>query len=123
MNQLVLVRNEPNGQFTGHLVGVPELHATGATREEVIRQIRRLLNEWIASGQLVPIDLPDDNPWLKYAGWAKDDPYEQIYLEELAKAKKEDLERTLKEYEKEDLEGSLKEREQECPNSSSTPTT
>ncbi len=111
MNQLVLVRNEPNGQFTGLLVGVPELRATGATREEVIQQVRRLLNEWIASGQLVPIEFPEENPWLKYAGWAKDDPYEAAYLEELAKAKKEDLERTLKEY------------EQECPNSSSTPTT
>jgi predicted RNase H-like HicB family nuclease len=111
MNQFIIVRNGVDGRFSAHVPGVPELEATGSTREEAVEQVRHRLHEWVSSGQLVPIDLPEDNPWIKYAGWAKDDPDYDVYLEELAKAKKEDLERTLKEY------------EQECPNSSSTPTT
>ena len=70
-----------------------------------------MLNEWLASGDLVEVEVSAENSLLKWAGWAKDDPLEQEYLEELARMKREDLERTLREY------------DQECSGSSSTPTT
>ena len=60
--------------------------ASAAQQDDTTR-IRELLNERIASGELVAIELAGENPWLKYAGWAKDDPYYHIYLEELAKEK------------------------------------
>jgi len=111
----IVVRPEPPGQFTAQAVGLPELHATAATREEALQQIRNVLNEWITTGQLVPIEASRENPWLRGFGHRDpNDPNEQAYLEELARLKAEDLDRTLRQYEEED---------RQCPNSSSTPTT
>ena len=107
----VVVRPEPPGQHTATVVGIPEIHATAATREEAIEQVHARLRDWLTSGQLVAVELPQDNPWLKYAGWTKDDPDYGVYLEELERARQEDLERTLREY------------NEPCSDSSSTPIT
>lgn len=92
-----IVRPEPAGQFTAQLLGVPELHATAASRDEAIEQLRARILEWIALGQLVPIEvLPKEHPVLRFRGWVDpNDPDEQAYLQELARLKAEDLERTL----------------------------
>jgi predicted RNase H-like HicB family nuclease len=115
MHQLVKVRPEPPGQYTAHVVGLPEIQATAATREEAIQQVRHVLSEWLASGQLVSVEIPQENPLLKWFGHADpNDPLEKEYLEDLARFRQEDLERTLREYEEED---------RRCSDSSSTPTT
>jgi predicted RNase H-like HicB family nuclease len=111
----VLVRPEPAGQFTARVVGLPELQATAATREQAVQHIRDTLDEWIASGQLVALPIPRPHPLQGFSGWIDpNNPLEQEFLQELARQKAEDLERTLQEYEQED---------RECSNSSSTPTT
>jgi hypothetical protein len=108
----VVIRPEAADQFTAQVVGLPELRVTAATREEALQQVRALLNEWLASGQLVPVEVPPSNPLLSFHGHLDPkDPVEQEFLEELARLRREDLERTLREY------------DQECPSSSSTPTT
>jgi hypothetical protein len=112
LSPLVLVRPEPPGRFTAQAVGLPEIHATAATREEAVEQVRKILQEWLVAGNLVPVQLSQENPSQKWPGSVDpNDPDERAYLEELARFRQEDLERTLKEY------------EQECSNSSSTPTT
>ncbi|HTU21057.1 MAG TPA: hypothetical protein VMG10_23595 [Gemmataceae bacterium] len=114
--QWVAVRPEAAGQFTAQVVGIAELRATAASREEAIEQVRVCILEWIATGQLVPVEvLPKEHPVLRFYGWKDpNDPEEQVYLQELARLKAEDLERTLREYAEED---------QQCSGSSSTPTT
>lgn len=108
----VVVRPEPVGQFTAQLLGLPELHATAASREEAIEQVRARIGEWMAAGQLVSIDVAAENPLLRWFGHTDpNDPDEQAYLEELARFREEDLQRRLQEL---DLE---------CSSSSSTPTT
>ena len=37
----VVVREQPAGQFKAEMVGLPEVHATGATREEMIYNINK----------------------------------------------------------------------------------
>lgn len=112
----VVVRPEPAGQFTAQLLGLPELHATATSREDAIEQVRARILEWIATGQLVPVEvMPKEHPVLRFHGWTDpNDPEEQVYLQELARLKAEDLERTLREYAQED---------QQCSGSSSTPIT
>ncbi len=111
----VLVRPEPAGQFTARVVGLPELQATAATREQALQHIRDTLAEWIASGQLVALPIPPAHPLQGFSGWIDpNNPLEQEFLQDLARFRQEDLERTLREYEQED---------RECSNSSSTPTT
>lgn len=112
IQQWIVGRPEPAGQFTVQVVGVPDLSATAATRAEAIEQIRAMLADWLASGQLMAIEVPCPNPLLHFSGHIDpNDPMQKEFLEELARLKREDLDRT------------LREDEQECRSSSSTPTT
>ena len=98
LHHWVIIRPEPTGQFTAQVVGLPELYATAASREQAVEQVRVLLTQWIAAGQLVPIEVPAGNPLLRWFGHSDpNDPGEQAYLEELARFRQEDLERTLRE--------------------------
>lgn len=112
ISPLVLVRPEPQGQYTAQAVGLPDIRATAATREEAIEMVGNALQKELAAGNLVPVQVLQENPLHEWFGRADpNDPNEQAYLEELARFRREDLERTLREY------------GQECSDSSSTPTT
>ena len=111
----VVVRQEPSGQFTAEAVGLPDLRATCPDRWEAINRVRLQLCQWFAQGQLVQVDLGQTNPYLPgFPTIDPNDPMEKEFLEELARNRREDLERTLREYEEE---------EKACSNSSSTQTT
>lgn len=110
----VRVRPDPAGQYTAEVVGLPAIHATAATREDALAQVRAVAARWVSSGELVSLAIPLRAPVQKPAGWAKDDPLEQEFLDDLAQMRREDLDRTLREYERED---------QGCSDTSSTPTT
>ncbi len=112
INQLVLVRPEPEGQYSAQVVGLPEIRAVAATRAEAIHQVRQVLGAWLAAGQLVSVELSGGQVLSGGNGHTDpNDPLEQEYLEELARLRRDDLDRTLQEY------------NQECSSSSSTPTT
>lgn len=111
----IVVRSEPASQFTAQLLGLPELHATAASRDEAIEQVRTRIDEWLVADRLVAVEVSREHPLLRFFGWIDpNDPGEQVFLEELARQRAADLERTLHEYAEED---------QQCPSSSSTPTT
>jgi hypothetical protein len=106
-NQLVRIRQQSPGICTAEVIGLPEVQATAGSSEEAVREVKDRLQEWLLSGQLVPIELhPADSPPLD-----PNDPLEQEFLKELERYRREDLERT------------LQEDDQQCSNSSSTPTT
>ena len=108
----VVVRMQSAGQFKAEMVGLPEVHATGATREEALQKIHTVLGQWIASGKLVPVEIAPTEPLLSFSAHLDpNDPLEVEFVEELKRQRREDLERT------------LAEDDQQCPNSSSTPTT
>jgi hypothetical protein len=83
LHHWIVVRAAPAGQFTAQLLGLPELQATAASREEAIEQVRAYLGEWINAGQLVTIEVPAANSLMKWFGWAKDDPEYGLFLEEI----------------------------------------
>jgi hypothetical protein len=82
---LVEIRLEPAGRFTAQLIGAIELHATAPTREEALEQLRVLLRERLDSGSLVWLEVPRENPLMRWFGHAKDDPTFPEYLEEIRK--------------------------------------
>src|ERR1700722_5947411 len=99
----VVVRPEPSGQYTAEAVGIPEIRATCADRVEAIHQVQLALCQWIASGRLVQVELLQaKHVPLQFPPVNPNDPGEKIYLEELARFRRQDLERTLLEYELED---------------------
>jgi len=108
----VAVREGPAGQFTAQAVGLPEICATAGTRAEALERLHGILENSLASGQLVSMELQVDGSIVRSAGPTDpNDPEEQAFLAELARSKQEDLQNTLREL------------DQECCNSSSTPTT
>jgi predicted RNase H-like HicB family nuclease len=111
---LVQVRQDGAGRYTAEVVGLPALQATAGTRDEALGQLRDAAAQWLASGELVPLTIPSTLPRRKPTGWAQDDPLEQEFVEDLAQRRREDLARTLREYEQEDSG---------CSGTSSTPTT
>ncbi len=115
ISQLVLIDAEPSGQYTARAVGLPEIRASAATREEAIEQVRSALQQSLAAGHLVPVQVSQANPQQQPLSCADpNDPLEKEFLDDLRRFREEDLERTLREYELED---------QACSDSSSTPTT
>jgi hypothetical protein len=76
--------------------------------------VRAVLAGRVSSGELVWLTVPFRWPAPKQPGWATNDPLEQEFLQDLARLRQEDLDRTLREDERED---------QGCSGTSSTPTT
>jgi hypothetical protein len=109
---LVEIRLEPAGGFTAQLIGAVDLHATAPTREEAVEQLRTMLRERLDSGSLVWVEVPRENPLMRWFGHAKDDPTFPEYLEEIRKFR-EDMDRR-------DNPGSSS---AECSDTSLTPTT
>jgi len=111
---LVKVHQEEADGYTAEVVGLSEVRATAATRDEALAQVRAQLLERFATEQIVPLALPLRVPAMKPAGWATNDILEQEFLEELARARRHDLESTLRDHMPDD---------QGCSDTSSTPTT
>jgi hypothetical protein len=85
---LAVVRAEPGGKWSAAVVGLPEISVSGGeTREQTLEQVQRLLQEQLASGQLVALRLT--NPLVQQAGWAKDDPTYPEFLDELRRPREE----------------------------------
>src|SRR5262245_38510397 len=86
---LVRIRQEPDGQFTAQLLGAADLQATAATCEAALEQLRALLQEQVNLGSLLAIELPRQNPVMRWAGHLKDDPTFEEYWEEIRKFREE----------------------------------
>lgn len=109
---LVRIRAEPEGHFTAQLPGIAELHATAATREVAVEQLRALIRQQLDAGALVLVEMPPENPLMSLFGHARDDPYFEDYLNEIRKFREE--------MDRRDDHGS---DPGECSHISSTPTT
>jgi len=112
IQQWIVGRTEPSGEFTAQVAGVPELRATAATRSEAISTIQNMVRDWLASGRLMAIDVSGANPAPGFTGHL--DPNDPLELEFRAEFDRRRLE---------DLEDTLREDGQECSNSCSTPIT
>ena len=115
MYHLIIARPEPPGKFTAQVVGIPDIRAVADTEPEAIEKARQTLTEWLATAHWVQVDVPVppvDVPRRESLGPSDpNEPVYQMYLEEMARFRREDMDRA------------LREDEQECSTSSSTPTT
>ena len=113
--QWIIVRPEPPGRFTAQVAGLPEVRVVASSERQALEQAQQLLTEWFATARMVSVNVAvgtsANGPARLPGQLDRDDPLEKEYLEELARLKREDLERTLAEY------------DQPCPGISSTPTT
>lgn len=110
MTHYIVVREDGPDRYLAHPVGLPELTVTADNRADAVAAATRQLNDWFQTGRLVPVRLPGCLP-ANGSVVAADDPMQRAFEEALERSRREDLERTLAEY------------EAECPGSSSIPTT
>jgi hypothetical protein len=109
--QWVLVRAEPTGQYTARALGFSEISVTAPSKDDALRQVEVMLHDLLSASELVRIDVRPRGSLLQWSGRANpDDPNEKAYLDELARYRREDLARTLREL------------DDECSDTSSTPT-
>jgi len=76
LNYSVLIE-EKAGFYSATVWGLPDCKASGATREEALKNVRQLLMARLEKAEIVSleIELPKpEHPWMKFAGMFKDDP-------------------------------------------------
>ena len=58
----VVVRRDSSGHCTAQVVGLPDIQATAATREEALDIVRNAAASWLASGELIALPIPHPSP-------------------------------------------------------------
>jgi hypothetical protein len=86
---LIQVAESSPGRITAEVVGLNDVKATAASKDEAIAEIKQLLKEKLRTGELISVPLHDEHPALKWFGHAKDDPDKDAYLEEIRRYRKE----------------------------------
>ncbi|MFB2981947.1 type II toxin-antitoxin system HicB family antitoxin [Microseira sp. BLCC-F43] len=73
-----VIVEETEGNYQATVWGLPEIQATGETKETVLKSINQLLTARLEKVEVITdkIDLPSkaEHPWMKFAGMFKDDP-------------------------------------------------
>lgn len=89
VRQLIRVTSEPEGNFTAQAVGMPDLRATAGTKEQAIEQVQFQLARLLDTGQLLSVEVPEQNPLMKWSGHARNDPDFELYKEEIQRYRQE----------------------------------
>jgi len=83
--------HQDNGHFVATLVGEPEFRVTAHSRDLVLLEMRRALQNRFSNGELVMLEVPTEGI-LAAAGKYRDDPYlseicDEIYRQRDAEPK------------------------------------
>jgi predicted RNase H-like HicB family nuclease len=84
-----IILSQDNSQFVARVRQWPDVVATGKTRDDVLRQVKKRLQEYLTHRVEVvqiEIDLPDKNknPWLEQFGRFQEDPTFDDLIAEIA---------------------------------------
>ena len=96
MQYQVFIQNQITKQnFLASIVGIPNLTAEGKTEEEAIIKIKAALENQLAMGKFVTIEVnpptssTPTTPGMKYAGIFADDPSFDDFMDKLANIRQE----------------------------------
>mgnify|MGYP002776993889 CR=1 FL=1 len=87
----LLLKQNDAGQTVASVVEIPDCRVTAATQEDAIAQLQQAITEHFTRAQVVPLQMEittaqpsqPENPWVKYAGVFKDDPYFAKVMEQM----------------------------------------
>jgi len=72
----------------------PEVSGEADSEVEAVAQARGKIGRLLGEAKIVEVEVSAageaENPWVAYAGWCADDPTYEMYLEELAAARRRD---------------------------------
>ncbi|BAU11915.1 hypothetical protein LEP3755_24390 [Leptolyngbya sp. NIES-3755] len=92
MQYQIFVQNRSQQHFIASVLGMPNLVAEGRTEAEAIEKAKSALEEQLATGKLVTIDLPSresSEASMKYAGIFEHDSTFDDFMNHLAKIREE----------------------------------
>ncbi len=95
MQYQIFVQNSAERTFKASVVGLHSCVAEGQTKEEAIAGVQLVLEEQLAQGEFVTLNLPSvalrstsretdqaEHPWAKFAGmWAEDPQFDEFVTE------------------------------------------
>lgn len=95
MQYQIFIQNPTEHKFTASVVGLHSCVAEGQTKEEAIAGVQLVLEEQLAQGEFVTLNLPSvaltsisrepdqaEHPWAKFAGmWAEDPQFDEFVAE------------------------------------------
>jgi predicted RNase H-like HicB family nuclease len=93
MQYQVFVQHASEQQFVASIMSVPGVTAAGQTKEEAISKVKAMLEEKLAIGELVTIEVQPRsagsvNHPMQYAGVLADDPTFDTWMNKLAEIRK-----------------------------------
>ncbi|MBE9013103.1 type II toxin-antitoxin system HicB family antitoxin [Pseudanabaenaceae cyanobacterium LEGE 13415] len=92
MQYQIFVQNRADQHFVASVLGMPHLVAEGRTEAEAIGKAKSALEEQLATGKLVTVNLPAKEsfePSMKYAGIFEHDSTFDDFMNHLAKIREE----------------------------------
>lgn len=95
MQYQIFVQNQSPKHFIASVVGIPNLVVEGQTEAEAINNVKAALEEQLAKGKLVTIEIPPQNESpstvasMKYAGVFEDDQTFEDFMQHLARIRQE----------------------------------
>lgn len=90
MQYQVFVQSHPQKKFIASIIGIPNFTISGSTKEEAIALAKATLENLLANGELVTIEVDQEpspqetDPWIKHMGIFADDPTFDDFLAEVA---------------------------------------
>jgi predicted RNase H-like HicB family nuclease len=71
----ILLESNPNGNFQVTILGLPDCHAHGITREDALTNAKQALTDRLSTAELVSIAIPTVSTAQQMAGRFIDDPH------------------------------------------------
>jgi hypothetical protein len=91
----LLLEQAQDGSAIATVLELPDCRIEAPTNEQAIAQLRSLVTHRLVNAQVLPLDIPmpiaeeTENPWMKYAGVFKDDPYFSKIVEAMQAERRE----------------------------------
>lgn len=70
----ILLESNPNGNFQATILGLPDCHAHGLTREDALTNAKQALTDRLSTAELVSIEIPTVSAAHRIAGRFINDP-------------------------------------------------
>jgi hypothetical protein len=94
----ILLEVQPDGTHQASVLGWADCRVIAATAAEAVNQVKELLSDRMAKGQIVRVEIPrsdspeisnPENPWIKFSGIFKDDPIFDEVLNDIEQYRQE----------------------------------
>ena len=96
----VLLEKKADSSLIGTVIGLTDCKVEGCDRQSVMLRLREIVKARLETAEIIPLEVEPrhaHNPWLRFAGSAKDEPYFDEVLAHI-EAYRRELDAEMEEY-------------------------